>query len=171
MKSNYNYKFYGDFNTIIKDNLFYAFALITVFVFLPICFIYGLIGFIVCFILVISSLVFILNKFNSEDNLILFTEENMIRLIKDSEIEINYEDILKVEFHYLFKHQSYIKLILRNQVLKFTQGTNTNNNFPFSSLVELLFHKNNSIEIIEFVPFEKYKYFLHHGGVKKVQID
>jgi hypothetical protein len=171
MKNDYNYKFYGDFNTIIKDKLFYAFALITVFIFLPITFVYGIIGFIVCFILVISSLVFILNKFNSEDNLILFTEKNMIRIIKDSEVEINYEDIVKVEFHYPFKYQSYIKITLKNQVLKFTQETSINKNFPFSTLVELLFHKNNTIEINEFVPFEKHKYFLHNGEVKKVQID
>ena len=171
MKNDYNYKFYGDFNTIIKDKLFYAFALITVFIFLPITFVYGIIGFIVCFILVISSLVFILNKFNSEDNLILFTEKNMIRIIKDSEVEINYEDIVKVEFHYPFKYQSYIKIILKNQVLKFTQETSINKNFPFSILVELLLHKNNTIEINEFVPFEKHKYFLHNGEVKKVQID
>lgn len=171
MKSDYNYKFYGDFNTIIKDKLFYLFALITIFIFLPISFIYGLFGFIVCFILVISSLVYILNKFNTEDNLILFTEENMIRIIKDSEVKINYEDIIKVEFHYPFKHQSYIKLILKNQVLKFTQENSIKKDFPFTSLVELLFHKNNTIEIIEFVTLGKYKYFLHHGEVKKVQID
>lgn len=171
MKSNYNYKFYGDFNTSIKDKLFYAFALISILVFLPISFIYGLVGFIACFLFIISFLVFILNKFNSEDNLILFTEKNMIRIIKDSEVEINYEDIVKVEFHYPFKYQSYIKIVLKNQVLKFTQENSINKNFPFSSLVELLFHKNNTIEINEFVPFEKHKYFLHHDEVKKVQID
>lgn len=171
MKSNYNYKFYGDFNTSIKDKLFYAFALISILFFLPISFIYGLVGFIACFLFIISFLVFILNEFNSKENLILFTEENMIRIIKDSEVAINYEDIVKVEFHYPFKYQSYIKIILKNQVLKFTQENSINKNFPFSSLVELLFHKNNTIEINEFVPFEKHKYFLHHDEVKKVQID
>lgn len=171
MKSNYNYKFYGDFNTIIKGKLFYAFALISILVFLPISFIYGLVGFIACFVLIILILVFILNKFNSEDNLILFTEKNMIRIIKGTELEFDYSEIVKVEYHFPFKHQSYINLILTNQTLKFTLETKINKNFPFSSLVELLFHKNNTIEINEFVPFEKHKYFLHHGEVKKVQID
>lgn len=171
MKSNYDYKFYGDFNTIIKDKLFYVYALITVFVFLPISFIFGLVGFIVCFILVISSLVYFLNKFNSENNLILFTEKNMIRINKETELEIDYSEIEKVEYHFPFKHQSYINLILTNQTLKFTLKTKINKNFSFSCLNTLLLNKNQSIEIIEFVPFEKHKYFLHHGEVKKVQID
>ena len=171
MKSNYDYKYYGDFNTIIKDKLFYEFALITVFVFLPISFVYGIIGFIICFILVISSLIFILNKFNSENNLILFTEKNMIRINKETELEIDYSEIKKVEYHFPFKHQSYINLILTNQTLKFTLVTKINKNFPFSCLNSLFLNKNESIEIIEFVPFEKHKYFLHNGEVKKVQTD
>ena len=171
MKSDYNYKFYGDFNTIFKDKLFYVFALISVFVFLPISFVYGIVGFIICFILFISSLIFILNKFNSENNLILFTEKNMIRINKETELEIDYSEIIKVEYHYPFKHQSYMNLILINQTLKFTLETNVNKNFPFSCLNTLFFNKKKSIEIMEFVPFEKHKYFLHHGEVKKVQID
>lgn len=171
MKSNYDYKFYGDFNTIIKDKIFYVYALITVFVFLPTAFIFGLFGFIVCFILVISSLVYFLNKFNSEDNLILFTEKNMIRINKETELEIDYSEIEKVEYHFPFKHQSYINLILTNQTLKFTLKTKINKSFSFSCLNTLFLNKNQSIEIIEFVPFEKHKYFLHHGEVKKVQID
>lgn len=171
MKSDYNYKFYGNFNTIIKDKLFYAFALISILVFLPISFIYDLVGFIACFFLIISFLVFILNKFNSENNLILFTEKNMIRIIKETELEIDYSEILKVEYHFPFKHQSYINLILTNQTLKFTLETKINKDFPFSCLNTLFLNKNKSIEIIEFIPFEKYKYFLHHGEVKKVQID
>jgi hypothetical protein len=163
MKSNNDYKYYGDFNTIIKDKLFYAFALITVFVFLPISFVYGIIGFIICFILVISSLIFILNKFNSE--------KNMIRINKETELEIDYSEIVKVEYHYPFKHQSYMNLILINQTLKFTLETKVNKDFPFSCLNTLFLNKNKSIEIIEFVPFEKHKYFLHHGEVRKVQID
>lgn len=171
MKSNYDYKFYGDFNTIIKDKIFYVFALITVFVFLPISFIFGLVGFIVCFILVISSLIYFLNKYNSEDNLILFTEKNMIRINKETELEINYSEIEKVEYHFPFKHQSYINLILTNQTLKFTLKTKINENFSFSCLNTLFLNKNQSIEIIGFVPFEKHKYFLHLGEVKKVKID
>ena len=171
MKSNYNYKFYGDFNTIVKDKLFYAFALISILVFLPISFIYGLVGFITCFVFIISALVFVLNKFNSENNLILFTEKNMIRIIKETELEIDYSEIVKVEYHFPFKHHSYINLKLSNQTLKFTIETKINKDFPFSCLNSLFLYKNESIEIIEFVPFEKHKYFLHHGEVKKIKID
>lgn len=171
MTSNYNYKFYGDFNTIIKDKFFYAFSLMLIVVLIPILIFESISLAIISFIVFIGMLIYVLNTYNSENNVILFTESNMVRIIKTLEKEIKYDEIEKVEFHFPFKHQSYVKLFLHNEVLKFTQAKNTNKNFPFSTLIELLLTKNNSIEIIEIVPFEKHKYFLHYGEVRKVQID
>jgi len=95
----------------------------------------------------------------------------MIRINKETELEIDYSEIDKVEYHFPFKNQSYINLILINQTLRFTLKSRINKSFPFSCLNTLLLNKNQSVEIIEFVPFEKHKYFLHHGEIKKIQID
>jgi len=95
----------------------------------------------------------------------------MIRLNKNKVTEISYNEILKLEFIYQPKGQSFSKLTLSNQVLKFTLENKINNNFNYTSLPELLLNKNKNIEIIENGFYEKHKYFLHHGEVRKVQID
>ena len=59
-------------------------------------------------------------KFDSESNLILFDVDRMIRLNKNKVTEISYNEILKLEFIYQPKGQSFSKLTLSNQVLKFT---------------------------------------------------
>ena len=169
MKSNYNYKFYGDFNSIIKDKYSYGFPLVFLVLF-AISFSINKFLAILTFIILIGTIIYVLNKYKSDENLILFTDKNIIRIKNETEIEFNYNDVIKVEYHFPFKHQSYVNLILSNQKLKFTLESKIKSDYKYSSLNELLLDKNKTIEILEFVPFEKYKYFLHHEEIKKVQI-
>ena len=169
MKSNYNYKFYGDFNSVIKDKYYYGILLVFLVLF-AISFSINKYLAIPTFIILIGTIVYVVNKFNSENNLILFTDKNIIRIKNETEIEFNYNDVIKVEYHFPFKHQSYVNLILSNQKLKFTLESKIKSDYKYSNLNELLLDKNKTIEILEFVPFEKYKYFLHDGIVKKVQV-
>lgn len=122
-------------------------------------------------ILLICLIVYVLIKFDTESNLILFDIDRIIRLNKNKVTEISYDEILKLEYIYQPKGQSFSKLTLSNQVLKFTLENKINHNFTYASLPELLLNKNKNIEIIENGFYEKYKYFLHHGEVRKVQID
>ena len=125
---------------------------------------------ILTFIVLIGTIIYVLNKYKSEENLILFTDKNIIHIKNETEIEFDYNDVIKVEYHFPFKHQSYVNLILSNQKLKFTLESKIKSDYKYSSLNELLLDKNKTIEILEFVPFEKYKYFLLEGIVRKVQI-
>lgn len=169
MESNYNYKFYGDFDSIIKDKYFYGIPLLFLVLF-AISFSINKYLAIPTFIILIGTIVYVVNKFNSEDNLILFTDINIIRIKNDTKVEIDYNNVIKVEYHFPFKHQSYVNLILSNKKLKFTLESKIKSDYKYSNLNELLLDKNKKIEILEFVPFEKYKYFLHDGIVKKVQV-
>lgn len=119
MKSNYNYKFYGNFNSIIRYDFILFLSLIGALIFgLLITFfsVYLILG----LILLICLIVYVLIKFDSESNLILFDVDRMIRLNKNKVTEISYNEILKLEFIYQPKGQSFSKLTLSNQVLKFT---------------------------------------------------
>lgn len=171
MKSNYNYKFYGDLNLYYRHKYLTGLLLLIVFIFMPISFIFGVIGFLISFILVISTLIFILNKFNHENNLILFTDEQIIYLKKDFISEIKYEDVTKIERVYQPKGLTLHELKTNNQTFKFNISIKVNTISPYSSFYELILNKNKNIEIIEIVFCDKHKYFLHHGEVKKVQID
>ena len=170
MKSNYNYKFYGDLNLYYRHKYITGLLLLIVFIFMPISFIFGVIGFLISFILVISTLIFILNKFNHENNLILFTEEQIIHLKKDCITELKYEDVRKIEYVYQPKGLSLHELKINHQTFKFNISIKVNIIFPYSSFYELILNKNKNIEIIENGFYEKHKYFLHHGEVRKVQI-
>ncbi len=145
--------------------------MLIVFILMPISFIYGVIGFLISFILVISTLIYILNKFNHENNLILFTDEQIIHLKKDFISEIKYEDVRKIERVYQPKGLTLHELKTNNQNFKVNISTKVNTIFPYSSFYELILNKNKNIEIIEIVFCDKYKYFLLHGEVRKVQID
>jgi len=169
MRSNYNYKFYGDFNSVIKDKYYYGILLVFL-VFFAISFSINKFLVILTFIVLIGTIIYVLNKYKSEENLILFTDKNIIHIKNETEIEFDYNDVIKVEYHFPFKHQSYVNLILSNQKLKFTLESKIKSDYKYSSLNELLLDKNKTIEILEFVPFEKYKYFLLEGIVRKVQI-
>ncbi|WP_291275567.1 hypothetical protein [Flavobacterium sp.] len=169
MKSNYNYKFYGDFNSVIKDKYYYGILLMFLVLF-AISFSINKFLAILTFIVLIGTIIYVLNKYKSEENLILFTDKNIIHIKNETEIEFDYNDVIKVEYHFPFKHQSYVNLILSNQKLKFTLESKIKSDYKYSNLNELLLDKNKTIEILEFVSFEKYKYFLHEGIVRKVQI-
>lgn len=169
MNSNYNYKFYGDFNSVIKDKYYYGILLVFL-VFFAISFSINKFLVILTFIVLIGTIIYVLNKYKSEENLILFTDKNIIHIKNETEIEFDYNDVIKVEYHFPFKNQSYVYLILSNQKLKFTLESKIKSDYKYSSLNELLLDKNKTIEILEFVPFEKYKYFLLEGIVRKVQI-
>ena len=97
-------------------------------------------------------------------------EEDGFKTLELNFNAFDYNNVIKVEYHFPFKHQSYVNLILSNQKLKFTLESKIKSDYKYSNLNELLLDKNKTIEILEFVPFEKYKYFLHDGIVKKVQV-
>src|SRR5574343_263955 len=132
MKSNYNYKFYGDFNSVIKDKYYYGILLVFLVLF-AISFSINKFLVILTFIVLIGTIIYVLNKYKSEENLILFTDKNIIHIKKETEIEFDYNDVIKVEYHFPFKHQSYVNLILSNQKLKFTLEAKIKSDYKYSN--------------------------------------
>ena len=106
-----------------------------------------------------------------QNNQILFTDEQIIHLKKDFISEIKYEDVRKIERVYQPKGLTLHQLKTNNQTFKFNISNKVSTIFPYSSFYELILNKNKSIEIIEIVFCDNHKYFLHHGEVRKVEID
>jgi hypothetical protein len=165
----YNYKFYGVINTY-KHQYYYFFilfiALTTIFILKDINLDYALIS-IIFFLIVIITMILIFKK---EKNFILFTEKNIIRIQNRRIVEFDYASVLKLEFHYAQKGNSFSKLTTENNKYVFNSKVNSFGFSKYQTLYELLLSKNPEIEIYEKNFLDKHKFFLNNGEVKKVEI-
>lgn len=170
LQSKIIYKFYGNLNNFKKNQYISLLLILSVFVFIPLAFFLNNLGIIISFLIVFTILVLILNKFNNDDNLIIFTEENIIHLENKLFQIYLYENLSHVEFIYQPKGYCYYKIYVNDKVFKFNVEVKTNNSSHYKSWYELLLHKNKNICIIENGFFEKHKIFLYNNEVKKIRL-
>lgn len=170
-KSDFLHKYRGNLTSFKGRDNFIGIKLLCVFI-IPFLMMLGKIYLILGIIIGLILLVYFVSKYDSEADLILFTEdEEVIRITKGNVLKYNYSELNQLTIYIYPKGNSHVQLKVNNKTLKFHYETNDLFVSKYSSIQELLFDKNPAILIFEKRPFEKHKYFMLRGEVRKVEID
>lgn len=165
----FNYQFRGNLNTpILSTAIIFVipifFALLILATTLA-SIIAKLIGIAVVFALLIYFFI----KFDSESNVVLFGEEEIIHFKKKVVNTFPYSELYRIEI--VKRSKSYPVVDFRIKGNEFSISLEKKNyaNFTYDEFAEYLFKKNSSIVIAERDSSREYRYVLENGEILKIR--
>jgi len=166
----FNYQFRGNFNSsavlssiIIIIPLFFVLLILAMTLTSVIA---KLIGIGILFTLLIYFFI----KFDSESDLILFCDDEMVHFKKKVLGTLSYSDLNGIEIRKRRKRMTLVCFKIRGNEFSVSIETKSFSNFTYEQFAEFLLKKNPSMIVIEDDMFKKFRYTLEEGEITKTQI-
>ncbi len=162
-------KYLGNLNSYKRRDYFHGVALFFVFTF-PLGIIFSKEFILIPIVLCLLLIIYILRKYNDDDNLIVFNDDKIFYKKNDKLINFKYEEIEELKIYTLPKGNSHHRLKHKGVIYKYHFEVNGFYYSKYNSIQELLFNCNPNILIFEKVPFDLFRYFILRGEVRRIRV-
>ncbi|GAA4774102.1 MULTISPECIES: hypothetical protein [Flavobacterium] len=119
---------------------------------------------------VLSLLIYFFIKFDSESDLILFCDDEMVHFKKKVMGRMSYSELQEIEIVKRRKRLTQVDFRIKENKFSVSIETKSFSNFTYEQFAEFLLKQNHSIVVIEDDNYKKFRYTLEKGEINKTSI-